>query len=87
MQPPEPEGKSAKNIDMYKMYSMTPVGHYRNHYYGTLSSRQAIVIHFKIGYLGTFLLTWFNFNPSMDKSMHPLHTVGWNYVSIPNFEE
>ena len=29
------------------------------------------------------LLTWINFNPSVDKQLHPLLSVGWNYISIP----
>ena len=28
------------------------------------------------------LLTWFNFNPSMDKNSHQLKCMGWNYLSI-----
>ena len=32
---------------------------------------------------GPLLLTWFNFNPSMDKYLHSLWYVGWNYLSIP----
>ena len=32
--------------------------------------------------LGPFLLTWFNFNPSMDKETHPLWFMRWNYLSI-----
>ena len=31
------------------------------------------------------LLTWNNLNPSMDKKLHPLQNVGWNYLSIQNF--
>ena len=31
------------------------------------------------------LLTCFNFNPSMDKWLHLLKSVGWTYLSIPNF--
>ena len=30
----------------------------------------------------TLLLTWFKFNPSMDKWLHPLEPVVWNYSSI-----
>ena len=30
------------------------------------------------------LLTWFNFNPSMIKYLHPLNCMGWNCLSIPN---
>ena len=33
--------------------------------------------------LGPLLLTWINFNPSMDKWLHPLYCVGWNYLAIP----
>ena len=36
--------------------------------------------------LGPLLLTWFNFNPSMDKQLHPLWSVGWNYLSIPKLQ-
>ena len=32
------------------------------------------------------LLTWFNFNPSMDKWLHVLQSVGWNYLSIPKLQ-
>ena len=32
------------------------------------------------------LLTWFNVNPSMDKQLHPLQTVGWKYLSIPKLQ-
>ena len=28
------------------------------------------------------LLTWINFNPSMDMYSHPLWSVGWNYLSF-----
>ena len=35
------------------------------------------------GNLGPLLLTWFNFNPSMDKLSYPLQRVGCNYISIP----
>ena len=34
---------------------------------------------------GPLLLAWFNFNPSMDKWLCPLQSVGWNYLSLPNF--
>ena len=34
-------------------------------------------------HLGPLLLTWFSFTPSMDKWLHPLWRVGWNYLSIP----
>ena len=29
------------------------------------------------------LLTWINFNPSMDKQLYPLPSMGWNYLSFP----
>ena len=32
---------------------------------------------------GPLLLTWYNFNPNMDKCLYPLYIVGWNYLSIP----
>ena len=32
------------------------------------------------------LLTGFNFNPSMDKQLLTLQSVGWNYLSIPKFQ-
>ena len=31
---------------------------------------------------GPLLLTWINFNPSMAKYLHPILSVGWNYISI-----
>ena len=37
-------------------------------------------------YQDPLLLTWFNFNPSKDKYLHPLYTVGWNYLSIPKLQ-
>ena len=33
---------------------------------------------------GPFLLTWVNFNHSIDKKLHPLWSVGRNYLSLPN---
>ena len=33
------------------------------------------------------LLTWFNFNPSVDKYLHPLWSVGWNYLPIPKRQQ
>ena len=36
--------------------------------------------------LGPILLTWFDFNPSMDKYLHPLSCMGWNYLSIPKLQ-
>ena len=35
---------------------------------------------------GPFLLTWFNFNPTMDKYSHTQYGVGWNYLSVPNLQ-
>ena len=32
--------------------------------------------------LGPLLLIWINSNPSMDKKLYPLWSVGWNYLSI-----
>ena len=32
------------------------------------------------------LLTWFNFNPSMDKLLRAMKSVGWNYLSIPKLQ-
>ena len=29
------------------------------------------------------LLTWINFNPNMDKDLHPSQSEWWNYLSIP----
>ena len=37
-------------------------------------------------YLGPLLLTWFNFNPSMHKYLHPVLRVGWSYLSIPKLQ-
>ena len=33
-----------------------------------------------------FLLSWFNFNPSMDKYNHMPSKVGWDYLSIPKLQ-
>ena len=35
---------------------------------------------------GLHLLTWINFNLSMDKWVHPLWYVKWNYLSIPKLK-
>ena len=35
---------------------------------------------------GPLLLTWINFNHSMDKQLHTLKSVGWNYLSIPKLQ-
>ena len=35
---------------------------------------------------GPLLLTWFNFNTSMDKYSHDQCSVGWNYSSIPQLQ-
>ena len=44
-----------------------------------------VIKHF--GYVfadeGPLLLTWFNFNSSMDSNFIPGKSVGWNYLSIP----
>ena len=32
------------------------------------------------------LLTWINYNPSMDMHPHPLQSVEWNYLSIPKLQ-
>ena len=32
------------------------------------------------------LRTWINFNPHMEKSLHPLLCVGWNYLSFPKLQ-
>ena len=37
-------------------------------------------------FLGPLLLTWFNFNPSMDNQSHAQSSVGWNYLSIPKLQ-
>ena len=37
--------------------------------------------------LGLHLLTWFNFYPSLDKLLHPLLSVGWNYLFIPKLQQ
>ena len=46
------------------------------------------IIWFRIWFvtLAPFLLKWFNFNLSMDKQLHTLKTVGWNYSSIPKLQ-
>ena len=36
--------------------------------------------------LWPLLLTWFNFNPSMDKQLHIQQRMGWNYLSIPKLQ-
>ena len=36
--------------------------------------------------LGPLLLTWINFNPSMDKCSHAQEIVRWNYLSIHKLE-
>ena len=36
--------------------------------------------------LWPLLLTWFNLNPSMDKSLDPQKSVGWNYLSITKLQ-
>ena len=33
-------------------------------------------------HMDPLLLAWFNFNPSMDKYLHPLQCVGLNYLSL-----
>ena len=35
---------------------------------------------------GPLLLTWFNFNPDMDKQSHGQQSMGWNHLSITEFE-
>ena len=40
----------------------------------------------KKGQWGLHLLTWVNFNSSMDKWLHPSSSVGWNYLAIPKFQ-
>ena len=37
-------------------------------------------------YLLPLLLTWIDFNPSLDKLLHPSWNVGWNYLSIPKLQ-
>ena len=39
-----------------------------------------------IGCQRPLLLTWFNFNPSIDKSLCPLWSLRWNYLSIPKLQ-
>ena len=34
--------------------------------------------------MGPILLRWINFNLGMEKLLHPLLNVGWNYITIPN---
>ena len=36
--------------------------------------------------LWPLLLTWFNFNPIMDKSLHAQKSAGWNNLSIPKLQ-
>ena len=36
--------------------------------------------------LGPLLLTWINFNPSMDKKSYAQESMGWNYLSIPKLQ-
>ena len=47
-----------------------------------------VLFCFDIGriYLWPLLLTWFNFNPSMDKWLHPLYCVGWTHLSFPKLQ-
>ena len=33
-----------------------------------------------------FLLTWFKFNSSMDKYLHPLQYMRWNYLPISKLQ-
>ena len=33
-----------------------------------------------------FLLTWFNFDPSMDKQLHPSSNETWKYISVPSLQ-
>ena len=37
-------------------------------------------------YQWPLLLTWFNFNPSMNNWLHPFQSVGWNNLSIPKLQ-
>ena len=39
--------------------------------------------HHSCRHLWPLLLTWMNFNPSMNRELHPLKCVGWNHLSIP----
>ena len=41
---------------------------------------------FKESNRGTVLLVWFNFDPRMDASSHPLKCVGWNYSSLQKLQ-
>ena len=36
-------------------------------------------------FTGIFLLTCINFNPTMDNRLFPVCSVGWHYISNPNF--
>ena len=36
-----------------------------------------------LGFHEPILITWMNFNPSMDKQLYPLYSVGWNFLYIP----
>ena len=39
-----------------------------------------------VEYHWPLLLTWFNFNPSMDMHSHTQWSVEWNYLSIPKLQ-
>ena len=44
--------------------------------------------HFQLpGHLGPSLLTWINFNPSMNKWSHAKYGMGWNYLSNPKLKQ
>ena len=55
-----------------------------------LCSQSLNVISKKTAYISQiawgFLLKCCNFILSMDKWLHPQGSVGWNYLSIPNFD-
>ena len=46
----------------------------------------AVMIFTDLVFQGPLLLTWINFNPSMDKWSHAQYSVGGNYISIPKFQ-
>ena len=52
-----------------------------------LQRNQVNVSVFTVTHLQWLLsLTWFNFNPIMDRLSHAHKSVGWNYLSIPKLQ-
>ena len=82
-----PNASKATLMNMDKYFMWIHYERLHNHNKAKHNKTVCIFLGIYCNTLGPLLLTWINFNSSMDKQLHALYSVKGNYSSIPKLQQ